>query len=135
MLSIFMNPEATSSQTGEATQLAEFPWRFLPSMLSEFMYYKHFALSARVITFDKLFYLRLCFTPLCIIRVSFLVLSKHCFLQLFVTSVEVHSQSILFDTYILASVTIKGYIIHTLLYLCLCQRILKVSLLEHLYPH
>ena len=54
MFSIFMKSEATSSQKGEITQLAEFPWSFLPSMLSELMHYKHLALSARVITFDKI---------------------------------------------------------------------------------
>ena len=46
-----MKPKATSSQAGEVTQLAEFPWRFLPSMLSELVHYKHLVLSARVITF------------------------------------------------------------------------------------
>ena len=45
-----MKPEATSSQAGEVTQLAEFPWRFLPYMLSELVHYKHLVLSARVIT-------------------------------------------------------------------------------------
>ena len=51
MFSILMKPEATSSQAGEVTQLAEFPWRFLPSMLSELVHYKQPILSARVITF------------------------------------------------------------------------------------
>ena len=60
---------------------------------------------------------------------------QRCFLQLFVISIEVRSQSILFDTYVLASVTIKCYVIHTLLYWCLCRCILKVTLLEHLYSH
>ena len=46
-----MKPDGTSSQAGEVTQLAEFPWRFLPSMLSELVYYKHLVLSERVITF------------------------------------------------------------------------------------
>ena len=46
-----MKSKATSSQAGEVTQLAEFPWRFLPSMLSELVHYKHLVLSARVITF------------------------------------------------------------------------------------
>ena len=36
---------------GEVTQLAEFPWRFLPSMLSELAHYRHLVFSARVITF------------------------------------------------------------------------------------
>ena len=52
-LSIFMKPEATSSQAGQVTHLTEFPWRFLPSMLSELMHYKHLVLSATVITFEK----------------------------------------------------------------------------------
>ena len=49
-----MKPEATSSQAGEVTQLAVFPWRFLPSMLSELVHYRHHVLSARVITFVTL---------------------------------------------------------------------------------
>ena len=49
-----MKPEATISQAGEVTQLAEFSWRFLPYMLSELVHYKHLALSARVITIDKI---------------------------------------------------------------------------------
>ena len=52
-LSIFMKPGATSSQAGQVTHLTEFPWRFLPSMLSELMHYKHLVLSAKVITFEK----------------------------------------------------------------------------------
>ena len=51
MFSFLMKPEATSSQAGEVTQLAEFPWRFVPSMLSELVHYKHLVLSERVITF------------------------------------------------------------------------------------
>ena len=51
MFSILMKPEATSSQEGEVTQLTEFPWRFLPSMLSELVHYRHLVFSARVITF------------------------------------------------------------------------------------
>ena len=54
MFSIFMKPEATSSQAGEVTQLAEFPWKLWPSMLSELVHYKHQVLTARVITFDKI---------------------------------------------------------------------------------
>ena len=54
MFSIFMKPEATSSHADEVTQLAEFPWMFFSSMLSELMHYKHLVLSARVITFDKI---------------------------------------------------------------------------------
>ena len=49
--SILMKPKATSSQAGEVTQLAEFPWRFLPYMLSELVHYRHLVFSARVITF------------------------------------------------------------------------------------
>ena len=48
MFSILMKPEATSSQAGEVTQLAEL---FMPSMLSELVHYKQPILSARVITF------------------------------------------------------------------------------------
>ena len=51
MFSILMKPEATSSQAGEVTQLTEFPWRFLPSMLFEPVRYKHLVLSERVTTF------------------------------------------------------------------------------------
>ena len=51
MFSILMKPEATSSQVGKITQLTEFPWRSLPSMLSELVHYRHPILSARVITF------------------------------------------------------------------------------------
>ena len=51
MFSIFKKPEATSSQAGEVTQLPEFPWMLLPSMLSELVDYKHLVLSARVNTF------------------------------------------------------------------------------------
>ena len=51
MFSILMKPEAISSEAGEVTQLAEFHWRFLPSILSELVHYKHLVLSARVITF------------------------------------------------------------------------------------
>ena len=54
MFSVLMKPEATSSLSGEVTELAEFPWRFLPSMLSELVHYKHLVLSARVITFAKI---------------------------------------------------------------------------------
>ena len=51
MFSILKKPEATSSQAGEVTQLPEFPWRLLLSMLSELVDYKHLVLSARVNTF------------------------------------------------------------------------------------
>ena len=44
--STLMKPEATSSQAGEVTQLVEFPWRFLPSLLSELVHYRHLVLSA-----------------------------------------------------------------------------------------
>ena len=54
-----MKPEATSSQAGEVTQLAEFPWRFLPYILSELVHYKHLVLGARVTTFVTL--TQLCF--------------------------------------------------------------------------
>ena len=50
MFSILMTPEATSSQAGEVTQLAEFPGS-LPSMLSELVHYKHLVLCERKITF------------------------------------------------------------------------------------
>ena len=68
-----MKPEATSSQTGEVTQLAEFPWRFLPSMLSQLVHYRHLVLSARVITLVTI--TQLCFMPYTLkhLRVSFLV--------------------------------------------------------------
>ena len=46
-----MKPEAISSQASEVTHLAEFPWRSLPSMLSEFVHYRHLIFSARAITF------------------------------------------------------------------------------------
>ena len=48
MFNILMKPEAISSQAGEVTHFAEFPWRFLTSMLSEL--YRHLILSARVFT-------------------------------------------------------------------------------------
>ena len=51
MFSILMKPEATSSQAGEVTQFAEFPWSFLPPMLSELVHYKQVVLSARVVKF------------------------------------------------------------------------------------
>ena len=54
-----MKPKATSSQAGEVTQLAEFPWRFLPYMLSELVHYKHLVLGARLITFVTI--TQLCF--------------------------------------------------------------------------
>ena len=37
--------------SGEVTQSAEFPWRVLPSMLSEPVHYRHLVFSASVITF------------------------------------------------------------------------------------
>ena len=46
-----MDPLVLNVQAGEATQLAEFPWRFLLSMLSELVHDKHLILGARVITF------------------------------------------------------------------------------------
>ena len=61
MLGILMKPEATSSRAGEVTQLAEFPWRFLPSMLSQLVHYRHIVLSARVITLVTI--TQLCFMP------------------------------------------------------------------------
>ena len=51
MFSVLIKPEATSSMSGEVTQLAEFDWRFLPSMLSELVHYRHLDFGARVITF------------------------------------------------------------------------------------
>ena len=51
MFSILKKPEATSSQVGEVTQLAGFPWRFLPSLISELVHYRHLVLGARVIRF------------------------------------------------------------------------------------
>ena len=46
-----MKPEAISSQVGEVTKFAEFPWSFLTSILSEFVHYRHLVLSVRVFTF------------------------------------------------------------------------------------
>ena len=128
MVSILMKHEATSSQADEVTQLAQFPWRFLPSMLSKLLHYMHFVLSVRKITF----------TPLSILRVSFLV---HVF------SHESHSNVVsstslwfilkyasrvpFFVTYILTPVTY-------FLYLVLCQSLLYgycVYILEYLNSH
>ena len=68
------------------------------------------------------------FVGACVItRVAF----QHCFLQLFVISIEVLAQNTFFGTYRLASVTI-------LLFLVLRQSLLCcscVSLLDHLYSH
>ena len=104
IFSIFMKPEATSSQPGEFTQLAEFSWRFLSSMLSELMHFKHLVLSARVITFEgKILYLPLCFCmhSKSIFLSACVITIQRRFLQLFVISIEVRSQSILFGTCVL----------------------------------
>ena len=129
MFSILMKPEATSSQTGSVTQ---------PSMLSELVQYRHLVLSARVITFVTITQLGLMLHTIMNFKSIFLgacvitwVAFQRPFLQLFVISIEVRSQSTLFGTYILASVTF-------LLSLVLRQSLLYgscVSLLEHLYSH
>jgi hypothetical protein len=106
MFSIFMKPEATISQ-------AEFQWNILPSMLSELVHYKHLNISARVITFVTItqhafvlyafMHYKSIFLCSCVItQVAF----KCPFLQLFVISIKVRSQSILFGTHVLALVTI-----------------------------
>ena len=133
-----MKPEATSSLSGEVTQLAEFPWRFLPSMLSELVHYRHLVFSARVITFVTITQLGLVLHTFMHFKRIFLgawvitwVPFQCPFLQLFVSSIEVRSQSTLFGTYIVASVTF-------LLSLVLRQSLLYdscVYLLEHLYSH
>ena len=126
MSSILMRPEATSSQAGEVTQLSGFPWRFLPSLLSEFVHYRHLFLSARVIRFVTItqvgfmchifMHSKSIFVGACVIT---WVVFKHRFLQIFVISIEVLSQSTLFGTYRLASVTY-------LLSLVLCQSLFFV---------
>ena len=80
---------------------------------------------------EKLFILRLVHSMNFTLRVITWVEFQCCFLQLFVISIEERSQSTLFGTYILASVTF-------LLSLVLCQSLLYgscVFLLEHLYSH
>ena len=138
MFSILMRPEATSSQVGEVTELAEFPWSFLPSLLSELVHYRHLVLSARVVRFvtiTQVGFMRHTFRHSKSILVGACVITwvvfQRCFLQLFVISIKVLSQSTLFGTYRLASVTF-------LLSLVLRQSLLcgsSVYLLEHLYSH
>ena len=133
-----MKTEATSSQAGEVTQLAEFPWRFLPSMLSELVHYRHLVFSARVITFviitqlgfvlHTFMHFKRIFLGACVI--TWVAFQRH-FFQLFLIYIEVRSQSTIFGIYILASVTF-------LLSLVLRQSLLYgscVSLLEHCYSH
>ena len=82
-------------------------------MLSELVHYKHLNISARVITFITItqhafvlyafMHSKSIFLCACVItRVAF----KCPFLQLFVISIKVRSQSILFGTHVLALVTI-----------------------------
>ena len=118
-----MKPEATSSLSDEVTQLAEFHWRFLPSILSELVHYKHLVLSARVITFVTITQLGFIlyafmhskgiFLGACVI--TWVAFQCH-FLRLLVISIEVCSQSTLFGTYILASVTFLLSLPQTLLF-------------------
>ena len=79
----FDETEAITSQAGEVTQFAECPWRFLTSILSELKKHKKKYFLNLCITgtsffvqeyshLSQLFNLALCFTPLCILRVSFL---------------------------------------------------------------
>ena len=119
MFSILIEP--TSSQAGEVTQLARFPWRFLPSMLSELLHYRHLVLSSRVITFVTItqpgFMLYTFMHSKSIFLSAFFitwVAFQRRFLQLFVIYNEVRSQSTIFGTYILAWVTF-------LMSLVLCQ--------------
>ena len=97
-----MKHEATRSQAGEVSQLAQFSWRFLPSMLSELLHYRHLVLSARVITFVTITQLdfmlhafmhsKSIFLGACVITwVTF----QRCFLQLFMIYIEVRSKSTL----------------------------------------
>ena len=105
MFSILMKPEATSSQAGKVTQLAEFPWMFLPSMLY----------ASRLMHSKSIFFVAI-----------------QCrFLQLFVISIEVRSQITLLGAYTLASGTfLLSLILHqSLLYGT------YLSLLGHLYSH
>jgi len=127
MFSVLMKPEATSSLSGEVTQLAEFTWRFLPSMLSELVHYRHLVFSARVITFVTITQLGFVLHTFMHFKRIFLggcvitwVAYQHCFLQLFGIYIEVRSQSTLFGTYILVSVTF-------LLFLVLYQSLLYGS--------
>ena len=125
-----MKPEATSSQAGEVTHLVEFPWRFLPSLLSEFVHYRHLVLSAITqIGFMRHAFIhsKSSFDGACVIT---WVLFQRNFLQLFVISIEVLSQITPFGTYRLTSVTFH-------LSLVLRQSLLGscLSLLEHLYSH
>ena len=95
----------------------EFSLRFLPSMLSELVHYKHLVLSAGVITIVTISQLafvlhsfmhsKSIFLEACVITC---VAFQHCFLQLFVISIKVRSQSNFFGTYLLSSVTIKVFL-------------------------
>ena len=69
----FDEPGAISSQAGEVTPFAEFPWRFLTSMLSELLHYRHLVLSVRVFSFVTITQFGFMLHPLCVLRVSFLV--------------------------------------------------------------
>ena len=93
-----MKPEATSSLSGEVTQLAEFPWRVLPSMLSELVNYRHLFFSAWVITFVTITQLSFMFHTFMHSKSIFLgafVITwdafQRPFLRLFVISIEVHT--------------------------------------------
>ena len=81
-------------------------------MLSELAHYRHLVFSARVITFVTITQLGFMLHAFVHYKSIFLgacaitwVAFQHPFLQLFVISIEVRSQSTLFGTYILASVT------------------------------
>ena len=138
MFSISIKPEVISSQVSEITQLTEFPWRFLPSMLSELVHYSTLFLVQEKSHLSHWLNLALCLPCLCIVRLFFLVhvLSHELHFNVVSSSslgiaIEVRSQSTLFGTYILTSVMF-------LLSLVWSQSLLYgsyVSLLEHLYSH
>ena len=132
MFSILIKPGATISQAGEVTQ----PWRFLPSLFSELVHYRHLALSARVIGFVTItqggfmrhafMHSKSIFDGACVITI---IVFQRRFLQLFVIFIKV-SQDTLFGTW--------SCIFCLSVCLSVCQSLLCgscVSLLDHLYSH